>query len=69
MFYTMNISYRSLKNEKNDSISEFPTECPLAGDIFSAKMMSSELAMEIAHKAVVECRNNGYQVIHNRLIT
>lgn len=34
----------------------------LAGDLFSLKMMSSELAMEIAHKAVVECRNNGYQV-------
>lgn len=33
-----------------------------AGDIVSSKLMSSELAMEIAHKALVECRNNGYQV-------
>lgn len=40
----------------------FPLSTLFAGDIFSTKMMSSELAMEIAHKAVVECRNNGYQV-------
>lgn len=40
----------------------FSLNALFAGDIVSSKLMSSELAMEIAHKAMVECRNNGYQV-------
>lgn len=40
----------------------FSLNALFAGDIVSSKLMSSELAMEIAHKAIVECRNNGYQV-------
>ncbi|MEF3192567.1 MAG: heme-binding protein [Campylobacterales bacterium] len=34
----------------------------LGGDMISFKMMTSELAMQIAHQAMVECRNQGYQV-------